>query len=257
MTPLLAVDRVSVVLGGRAVVRDASLVVPAGCLTALVGPNGAGKTSLLRAIAGTAAWQGGIRVNGQDLRRMPGAVRARTVAYLPQQRDVAWGLAARDVVALGRLPHRTFAGGESAADRAAIGRAMAAADVAALAGRPVDRLSGGERARVLLARALAQDAALLVVDEPTAALDPYHQIQVMEVLRAEADAGRAVVAVLHDLALAARFAHQVALMDAGRMVAAGAPASVLTAAALARVYRIEALVGTHDGAGWILPWRRC
>jgi iron complex transport system ATP-binding protein len=133
---------------------------------------------------------------------------------------------------------------------------MAAADVAGLRGRRVDRLSGGERARVLLARALAQQAPLLLVDEPTAALDPYHQLQVMELLRAEADAGGTVVAVLHDLALAARFAHLAALMDEGRIVAFGAPGQVLTPDAMAAVYKVTALQGAHEGAPWIIPWQR-
>jgi len=221
-----------------------------------IGPNGAGKTTLLRAVAGLAPYDGRITVAGQDLATLAPAARARLMAYLPQRRDVAWGLAARDVVALGRLPHLGVGRRESDADRAAIAAAMTAADVAALADRPVDRLSGGERARVLLARALAQAAPLLLADEPTAALDPFHQLQVMEVLRAEAEAGRAVVAVLHDLALAARFAHRVALLSDGRLAAVGSPEEVLTEDRLAAVYRVTALAGTRDGARWILPWRR-
>ncbi len=252
----LVLDGVSVRLDGRAAVAAAVLEVPPGCLAALVGPNGAGKTTLVRAIAGSVAYAGRIAIGGRDLRRVPPAARARLLAYLPQQRDVAWGMAARDLVALGRLPHAGLLAREGAADRAAIDAAMVAADVTELAARPVDRLSGGERARVLLARALAQQAPLLLADEPTAALDPFHQIQVMEVLRAEADAGRAVVAVLHDLALAVRFAHRVALMDGGRVVAVGPPAAVLTPARLAAVYRVTALAGRHEGADWLLPWRR-
>ncbi|BBK36063.1 ABC transporter [Allostella sp. ATCC 35155] len=253
---LLRTEGVTVRLDRRAAVADVSLAVPAGCLMALIGPNGAGKTTLLRAVAGLAPHAGRITVAGHDLAALTPAARARLMAYLPQRRDVAWGLAARDVVALGRLPHLGAGRRESEEDRAAIAAAMAAADVAALADRPVDRLSGGERARVLLARALAQAAPLLLADEPTAALDPYHQLQVMEVLRAEAEAGRAVVAVLHDLALAARFAHRVALMADGRLAAAGSPEDVLTEDRLAAVYRVAALAGTRDGARWILPWRR-
>ncbi|WP_374442528.1 ABC transporter ATP-binding protein [Stella sp.] len=255
MTALRAED-VSVVLDGRPAVDRVDLEVPPGCLLALVGPNGAGKTTLLRAIAGGLAHTGRIAVAGRDLRRLSPPQRARLLAYLPQRRDVAWGLTAREVVALGRLPHLGFGGREGAADRAAVAAAMAAADVADLAARRVDRLSGGERARVLLARALAQSAPLLLADEPTAALDPFHQLQVMEVLRAEAEAGRAVVAVLHDLALAARFAHRVALIADGRLAAVGTPDAVLTADRLAAVYRVTALAGTHEGAPWLLPWSR-
>lgn len=258
MTAALDLNGLTVRLNGREVVRQASFTLPRGRLMALIGPNGAGKTSLLRAVAGAATgdWQGGIAIAGRDQRTLTPGQRARMVAYLPQQRDIAWGLAVRDVVALGRLPHGSFGRGETAEDAAAVERAMLAADVAALRRRRVDRLSGGERARVLLARAVAQAAPLLLVDEPTAALDPYHQLQVMELLRAEADAGGAVVAVLHDLALAARFAHLVALMDEGRIVACGPPGEVLTPTAMAAVYRVDPLAGVHEGAPWIIPWRR-
>ncbi|MGE0715456.1 MAG: ABC transporter ATP-binding protein [Alphaproteobacteria bacterium] len=252
----LSLAGVGVHLDGRGVVDGVTLDVAKGALVALVGPNGAGKTTLLRAVAGILPHVGRVLVAGRDAATLTPAMRARAVAYLPQQRDIAWRLSARDVVALGRLPHRPAGRGPSEADRAAVERALRDVDAATLADRPATRLSGGERARVLLARALAQEAPLLLVDEPTAALDPFHQLHVMALLRARADEGASVVAVLHDLASAARFAHSVVLMDRGRVVASGPPATVLTVDHLARTYRVHPLAGRHEGERWILPWRR-
>ncbi|MGE0725715.1 MAG: ABC transporter ATP-binding protein [Alphaproteobacteria bacterium] len=256
MSPALAIDAVSVRLGGRTVVDRVSLTIPAGHMVALIGPNGAGKTTLLRAAAGALAHDGAIRIAGRDAIAMDGDERARVVAYMPQGREVAWAIAVRELVALGRLPHRAFGARPSAADRAAVDQAIAAVDLAALAGRPATRLSEGERARALRARTQAQATPIQLVDEPTAAHDPNHQLQVMEILRARADAGAAVVVVLHDLTLAARFAHALALLDRGRLVATGAPDEVLTAERLATVYRVSALAGHDGGEPWIVPWRR-
>ncbi|KQT32092.1 ABC transporter [Sphingomonas sp. Leaf412] len=238
----LATDRLGVSLGGRAVVRDVGVSLDGG-LVGILGPNGAGKSTLVRALLGLLPHTGTITLDGASLATMPRATIARRVAYLPQGQTLHWPLTVARLVALGRLPHLAPFSRPSAADRAAIDRAMARAGVADLAERTATDLSGGERARVLLARALAVEAPALVVDEPLASLDPAHQIEGMELLRAEADAGVLVLAVLHDLSLAARFCDRILVLHDGALVADGAPLSVLTPHLLAQVYGITAFFG--------------
>ncbi len=248
---------ISVTLGGKLIVDRASLSVSTGEIVGLIGPNGAGKSTLLRAMLGLVERSGGeVKLDGADFLARPGRERARTVAFLPQDRRVEWRLPAGDVVMLGRYPHQSGFGGASPEDRAAVARALAAVDAAQLSDRPIAVLSGGERTRVLLARALAVEAPLLLVDEPIAALDPYHQLHVMEILRERARSGGGVLAVIHDLALASRFMDRLVLMDGGRVAAMGAPAEVLTAERLAEVYRIDAISGANNSEDWLLPWSR-
>jgi iron complex transport system ATP-binding protein len=159
------------------------------------------------------------------------------------------------LVALGRLPHRRPFQGHDAADRHAIERAMTAADVAYLRTRTMGQISGGERLRVLLARALAVDARVLLADEPIAALDPLHQLQVMELLRMIASEGRGVIVVLHDLALATRFCDRLILLARGGILVEGAPAHVLTDAHVAEAYGVEVVRGERDGVPFLLPWK--
>jgi iron complex transport system ATP-binding protein len=235
----LEAKSVSVSIRSRELVSRASLHISGGELVGLIGPNGAGKSTLLRAILGiTEKSAGDIMLDGKDFLALPGSERARAVAFLPQERRVEWRLPAHDIVMLGRYPHQTGFGGPTPEDRAAVDRALEAVDGNGLRDRPVAVLSGGERTRILLARALAVEAPLLLVDEPIAALDPYHQLHVMEILRERARNGCGVLAVIHDLALAERFMDRLVLMDSGRIVADAAPASVLTPERLATVYRI-------------------
>jgi iron complex transport system ATP-binding protein len=244
-------------LGGRQAVDGVDAEIAAGEVAALVGPNGAGKTTLLRALAGLIEPQAGrIAIEGREAAALTPRERARALAYLPQGGASHWPLLAQRIVELGRLPHRDNFAGLSARDRAAIARAAEAADIGALLDRPFDELSGGEKARVLLARALAVESSILLADEPVAALDPAHQLHVMEILRERARAGGAVVAVLHDLVLAARFADRVLLMDRGRIVADGAPARVLDHARLASIYGVEAIEFSAEGLRFAMPWRR-
>jgi iron complex transport system ATP-binding protein len=175
---------------------------------------------------------------------------------MPQDAVVAWPVPVRDVVSLGRLPFRKPFAALTATDREAITRALAAADVASLASRRVTTLSAGERTRVLFARALAGETPVLLADEPVAALDPYHQLQAMELLRACAARGTAVLAVLHDLSLAARFCDRLVVLADGAVRAQGPAETVARDPVLAETFAVEALVGSHDGAPYVLPWRR-
>ena len=246
----IVADRVSVALGGRNVVREVSATLQPGRLVGVLGPNGAGKSTLVRALLGLIPHDGIVTIDGTPLSAMSRAAIAQAIAYLPQGQVLHWPLTVARLVALGRLPHLAPFSRLAAADHTAIDHAMARAGVESLADRLATELSGGERARVLLARALAVEAPALIVDEPLARLDPSHQIEGMELLRAEADAGGLVVAVLHDLTLAARFCDRVLVMADGALVADGAPRAVLTPELLAQVYGITAFFG--DGASPML-----
>ncbi len=229
----------SVAIRERQLVADASIHVASGELVGLIGPNGAGKSTLLRAMLGIRETTGGtVTLDGRDFLAMSSRERARAVAYLPQERRVEWRLPGYDIVMLGRYPHQEGFGGPTPEDRAAVDCALEAVDGRELIDRPVSVLSGGERSRILLARALAVEAPLLLVDEPIAALDPYHQLHVMEILRQRTREGVGVLAIIHDLALAARFMDRLVLMNEGQIVADGPPASVLTPERVAAVYRI-------------------
>ena len=252
----LDLSGVTVRLGRSRVVDDVSLSVPPGTFLAIVGPNGVGKTSLVRAIAGLARTDGAIRFAGVDLGALTPEARARLVAYLPQRAEAAWALPVRDAVALGRLPHGDPFGRPTRADTEAVDRALDRLDLAGFADRPVTALSGGERARVMLARVLATEAWLILADEPTAALDPAQQLGVLGLLRGLGEAGQSVVAVLHDLTLAARFAHRIAVMQAGRIVAEGPAGEVLTDRVLADVFGLACTFVDIDGRRVPVPQRR-
>jgi iron complex transport system ATP-binding protein len=241
-------------LKARDVLQGLDAVAYPGQLTAIIGPNGAGKTTLLKALAGLLAPSGGSALlDGRPTAGWEPQALARAVAYLPQERIVHWALTVRAVVALGRLPYRPLGAGESAADVSAVDMALAAMDAGHLAPRPVLELSGGERARVLVARALAQEPRALLADEPAAGLDPAHQLSLFRHLSALAASGRTVVVALHDLSLAARFCHSIILVHGGRAIAAGAPSDVLTPEHLATAYGIIARYDTIDGVPVVLP----
>ncbi|MFL5138824.1 MAG: ABC transporter ATP-binding protein [Microvirga sp.] len=243
--PEVVVRGLSVRLGRREALSGLELAFRPGELGVVVGPNGAGKTTLLRAIAGLVPLAAGsVALGDEPVGRMSRAARARRIAYLPQIGGMSWPLAVRDVVALGRLPHGEAPDRLSPDGALAVAAAIAAVGLAGFEARPVTELSGGERARALLARALATEAPVLLVDEPVAALDPRHQLLVLDVLRHRARAGAVVIAVMHDLALASRFADRIVLLDRGRAVAAGAPEAVLTAGRLEAVFGIEAVVSS-------------
>ena len=254
----LAADNISVAITGWDIVSGCSLAVQAGEFVGLIGPNGAGKSTLLKAVLGVRHRSTGtVEVDGQDFFSFSPQQRARAVSFLPQERRVEWRLSSHDVIMLGRFPHRAGFGSPTAADHAAVEHAMRECDVLQLRDRPIAVLSGGERSRVLLARALAVEAPLLFVDEPIAALDPYHQLHVMEILHGLSRRGVGVLAVVHDLTLASRFMDRLILLDEGAIVADGPTEEVLSPKLLSSVYGISALSGLEGGVRWLLPWARC
>jgi len=257
MTDLLAADAVSVAIDERPILRDVGLHIRRGEFVGLIGPNGAGKTTLLKVLAGLQhADTGEVRFDGRPLPALAPRQLARRLAYLAQGAPAHWPLRVDKVVALGRLPHLEWWQRPGAADEAAIERALALAEVGHLRARTVTTLSGGERMRVLLARVFASEPELILADEPVAALDPYHQLHVMELLRDHAHRCGAVLAVLHDLNLAARFCDRLVLLDEGRVAAAGGVRQVLVNEQLRRVYGVEARIN-EDGAEYsVIPWRR-
>jgi len=250
----LATDAIEVRYGDYLAVQPTSVELAPGELVALIGPNGAGKTSLLRALAGIPTPSPQVSWQGRSLASFDDATRARSISFLPQAPQANWPLTVRELVTLGRLPHRRFGERLGETDRLAVDRAMQMTDVALLADRSIATLSGGERMRAHLARAFAVDAPVLLVDEPIASLDPYHQLQVMELLREYRDAGRLVIAVLHDLNLALGSCSRMLLMDAGEIVVDGAPRSSIDESTLAKHYRIRAWLAEHDNRQVVVPW---
>ncbi|MGW6293940.1 ABC transporter ATP-binding protein [Streptomyces sp. NPDC055058] len=243
----LSVEDVTLSAGARRLVRGVSLTARPGETIGLVGPNGSGKSTLLRAVYRVLRPDSGrVRVDGADAWSLPVRRLARTVAAVVQDAGADFDLAVREVVAMGRTPHKRLLDGDTAEDAALIGDALTAVGARHLADRPFDRLSGGERQRVLIARALAQRPALLVLDEPTNHLDIRHQLDILGALRR---LPATVLLALHDLNLAAYYCDRLHVLCDGEVVASGTPAEVLTPGLLAEVYGVAADVGVHPGTG--------
>ena len=242
----LAARGVSVSLGGTPVLRSVSFAARAGQVTGLVGPNGAGKSTLLRVMAGVLhPGAGSVRLGAADLSELPSRERARQVAYLPQH-EAAHPFTALETVLMARYPHLSRFALEGADDRRIARAAMARTETERFEHRQLDRISGGERQRVLLARALAQQGRVLLLDEPVAGLDLRHQLTAMETLRSEVAGGEvAAVVALHDVWLASRYCDRLTLISDGQVVAEGTPAEVFTLRRFREVFGVEAVV-EHD-----------
>ncbi|WP_312145946.1 ABC transporter ATP-binding protein [Brevundimonas sp.] len=244
---LLTAESLSVRLGDKLVLNGVGAAFSRGLVTAVVGPNGAGKSTLLDCLAALRRPDTGqVMLDGSPLRDLPSRERARRIAYLPQNAEIAWAVDGRTFVGLGRTPY-VGAWGLTAPDRTAVDQAMAVTGVEAFADRVVSSLSGGERARVLIARALAGDPQWLLADEPLAGLDPGHVLDACDLFRRLADEqGRGVILTLHDLDAALRVADRVIVLAEGRVLADGAPAESLSPGVLKAAYGVEAR--TLEGA---------
>jgi iron complex transport system ATP-binding protein len=236
-------------LGGTEILHGIDLRFPAGRWTSIVGPNGAGKSTLLKAIAGLLPHTGEVQLLGQDLAALPGRRRARNMSWLGQNEAGTDDLTAWDVVMLGRLPHQPWLAAPSAVDRHAVEEALRATQAWEWRERALGQLSGGERQRVLLARALAVQAEVLLMDEPLANLDPPHQVDWLLLVRALVAAGKTVVSVLHEISLALQ-ADDMVVMDGGRVLHQGACADGATHAALEQVFGHRISV-QHLSGQWI------
>ncbi len=241
--PALATRGVTLRLGRRTVVQDVDLDVPAGSVTVLLGANGAGKTTLLRACAGLIPVDAGtIAVDGQPLDGLTARMRARRIAYLPQSHRPVFPFPVHEVVLMGRWPHSSALRGYGEADRATSFDMLRLVGVEALADRPYTKLSGGERQLVLIARALAQEARILILDEPETGLDVGHRQRLMDLLRRIADDGRAVLLSSHFPDNALRHADAAILLTRNRVLAAGQPSIVMTRKNLWELYGVEVIL---------------
>jgi iron complex transport system ATP-binding protein len=226
----MTLDKLSVFRGDCPVVDNVTLALEPGDFLGLIGPNGAGKTTLMRAALGILEHEG-----SSSLTALSQSDRAKQAAWLPQIREIAWGLSVRDLVGLGRLPF-----GPIQKNDAHVEAAIIKMDLGAFSDRIATQLSGGEQARVLIARALAQDTPILMADEPTASLDPANQISTLKIFSELAQDGRGIMSSIHDLGLAARYCTKLALLDRGKLVAFGSADEVLTPDNLQTVFSIEA-----------------
>jgi iron complex transport system ATP-binding protein len=254
---MLSVADLRIALGGTAVLHGVSFEAAAGGWLCLIGPNGAGKSTALRAVAGLLGYEGTITLGGADLGSLRGRARARAIAYVPQAPVLPADMLVADYVLLGRTPHLGYLGGPGREDRRLAAVAMERLDVAQFAGRRLEQMSGGERQRVVLARALATEPAVLLLDEPTSMLDIGHQQQVLELVDGlRRSAGLTVVSTLHDLTTAGQYADTLVLLSQGRVTAAGTAGEVLTAELISRVYaaRVEVRKGP-DGRPAVSPLR--
>jgi iron complex transport system ATP-binding protein len=254
---MLEIQSLSVNYGSRRVLHAINLQVSSGEIVALIGPNGAGKTTLIRAVSGVIRPQfGGLRAGGEDLAGMNSARRASKLAVVPQARNLPEQFTVWQTVLLGRTPYLGWLGQPTGRDQARVRWALERTETQDLTGRRIGELSGGEQQRVLLARALAQETPILLLDEPTAHLDLHHQAMLLDLVYALTREDRlTVLMALHDLNLAAIYAHRVALLVDGRLQAVGTPSEVLTSERLSEAYRLQLHVIPHPdfGVPLVLP----
>lgn len=238
----LAATKLTIERGERAVVESVSTALEQGQITAICGPNGAGKSTLLMGLAGLLEPSGGMAaLDETPLTTIPAQTRAKRIGFLPQSAEIAWDVSAENIVRLGRLPHRDK--GDTAVEAA-----INALDLQEFRARPASQLSGGERARVLLARVLAGEPDWILADEPLAALDLAHQLNLLTHLRGAADAGKGVVLVLHDLSLAMNHADRVLVLGDGKCVADGPPRDALSDEVIANVWGVKTRWIGDEGA---------
>lgn len=245
---MIHVDSLHVVLGGQPVIQDVSLTIPEQQWLALVGPNGAGKTTLLRALSALLPFRGVVHLDGRDVSKVRRRELARIVAYVPQQPQFPADMSVADYALLGRTAHLRPLRAPTATDREICAAVLTRLGLLSLAGRRLGTLSGGERQRLVLARAIAQQAPVLLLDEPTSALDLGRRVDALELVdELRLERALTVVSAVHDLTLAGQFADRLALLDQGRLVATGTPTEVLREDVLGPVYDATVRVIDDDG----------
>ena len=255
---MVELDGVTVRFDGHAVVDDVGASVGRGEWMGLIGANGAGKTTLLRAVAGLVDHEGAVRLGGRAATGMARRERARAVSYVPQSPEMPADMSVFDYALLGRTPHIAYLAVESHSDLAHCRALLERLELSHLADRHLSTLSGGERQRAVLARALAQEAPVLLMDEPTSALDMSHRVEALEIVdELRRDWGLTVVSALHDLTLAGQFADRLLLLSGGRVAALGTPAEVLDEGLLERAFGASVrIIRTDDGELVVAPRRR-
>jgi ABC-type cobalamin/Fe3+-siderophores transport system ATPase subunit len=252
---MIELHNLTVRFDGHVAVRSASFAAQSGEWIVLIGPNGAGKTSVLRAVCGLLPFEGEVLLDGHDVRRLGRRELARVVAFVPQSPATPPELTVAEYVLLGRTPHIGYFAVEGAADRRAAAGALERLELDGFAERPLGSLSGGELQRVVLARALAQEAPILLLDEPTTALDLGRQQQVLELIDSLRCDGLTVVSTMHDLTLAGQYAARLLLLDRGVVAAEGTPEQVLSVANLSAHYDARVRVVHDDDGIFVLPLR--
>ncbi len=256
MNPIV-VDKATVSYDGVPVLDSLDLEVRSGAWVGIIGPNGAGKTTLLRAVMGLVAVDGNVRLNGSPVDELNRRRMAQAVAYVPQRPVIPDGMTVTDYVLMGRTAYISYLGSESRTDLRVVHEALERLELASMANRTLETLSGGEVQRALLARAVVQEAPVLLLDEPTTALDVGHQQQALELVdRLRRERTLTVLSAMHDLTLAAQFAEQLLLLDGGRAVAFGPPRDVLKAGAIRKHFGATVRVVEQDGDIVVVPTRR-
>ncbi|MCV4287399.1 Fe(3+) dicitrate ABC transporter ATP-binding protein FecE [Pseudomonas capsici] len=247
---ILQAQQLDIGYGDTRIVQALSFSPPPGKVTALIGPNGCGKSTLLKAFARILTPQSGtLSLDGQDYAQLSPRELARKIAFLPQVLPIPEGVSVRQLVAYGRSPHNSLWGRLSGADRSSVDQALQRMELEALAERPLSDLSGGQRQRAWLAMVLAQDAAIVLLDEPTTYLDISHQVELLDLMRQLSAEGKTVITVLHDINQACRYADHLAVMQAGRLVASGTPEEVLDAELVGRVFDVQVQIMREPVAG--------
>ncbi|MBX8496077.1 Fe(3+) dicitrate ABC transporter ATP-binding protein FecE [Pseudomonas cichorii] len=247
---ILQAQQLDIGYGDTRIVQALSFSPPPGKVTALIGPNGCGKSTLLKAFARILTPQSGtLSLDGQAYAQLSPRELARKIAFLPQVLPIPEGVSVRQLVAYGRSPHNSLWGRLSGADRSSVDQALQRMELEALAERPLSDLSGGQRQRAWLAMVLAQDAAIVLLDEPTTYLDINHQVELLDLMRQLSVEGKTVITVLHDINQACRYADHLAVMQAGRLVASGTPDEVLDAELVSRVFDVQVQIMREPVAG--------
>ncbi|MBX8575843.1 Fe(3+) dicitrate ABC transporter ATP-binding protein FecE [Pseudomonas cichorii] len=247
---ILQAQQLDIGYGDTRIVQALSFSPPPGKVTALIGPNGCGKSTLLKAFARILTPQSGtLSLDGQAYAQLSPRELARKIAFLPQVLPIPEGVSVRQLVAYGRSPHNSLWGRLSGADRSSVDQALQRMELEALAERPLSDLSGGQRQRAWLAMVLAQDAAIVLLDEPTTYLDISHQVELLDLMRQLSVEGKTVITVLHDINQACRYADHLAVMQAGRLVASGTPDEVLDTELVSRVFDVQVQIMREPVAG--------